>query len=527
MVPPAADPPPLAHRLRDPDQFPHPVGGVDVVETHISWVVLAGDFAYKIKKPLDLSFLDFSTLVKRRHACEEEVRLNRRQAPGLYLDVVAIAGTPERPRVGADGPPLEYAVRMRRFDRAQELDRLLAAGALPPERIDELARTVARFHDAAPAATTDDAWGDPATALANALANFDHVRRLEHAADVVARVDALSTWTQAEHARVAPAMAARLAAGRVRECHGDLHLANMVLHGGRVVVFDCIEFNPALRWTDVMAEVAFTAMDLTHRGRRDLAQRFVNDYLETTGDYDGLAVLRFYVVYRAMVRAKIAAIRAAQETAAAARAGDRAGFLAHLALAEACARRPRPALVITCGASGSGKSHAAALLAGTGEWIRVRSDVERKRLAGLAATERSGAALATGIYAGDMTARTYARLAALARTVVAAGYPVIVDATFLARAQRDAFRLLAAELGVPFAILAPRAPAAVMRARVAARDAAGTDASEATPAVLERQLEMAEPLGPEELAAAVTLDAGGPVDADALAAAVAARLDAA
>lgn len=526
MAMPAAAPP-LAQRLRSQAQFGHPIARVDVVETHISWVVLAGDFAYKIKKPLDLGFLDFSTLDKRRHACDEEVRLNRRLAPELYLDVVAITGTPEAPRIGDGGTAIEYAVRMRRFDRAQELDRLLAAGALPPERIDELARTVARFHAEAPAAGTGERWGDPATALANALANFDHVRGLERAADVVSRVDALCAWTRAEHARIAPALSARLAAGRVRECHGDLHLANMVIHGGRVVVFDCIEFNPALRWTDVMAEVAFTAMDLMHRGRRDLAQRFVNGYLEATGDYDGLAVLRFCVVYRAMVRAKIAAIRAAQETDAAACARDRADFLAHLELAESCARPARVALAITCGASGSGKSFAAAQLAATGEWIRVRSDVERKRLAGLAATERSDSGLASGLYAGDVTERTYARLADLARTVIAAGYPAIVDATFLSRAQRAIFRTLAAALGVPFVILAPRTPESVMRTRVAAREAAGTDASEATPAVLERQLASAEPPGPDEEAAVVAFDASGPVDGAALAAAVAAKVGAA
>ncbi len=524
MVSPFPATTPLAQRLRDSAQFPHPVAGVTVVETHISWVVLAGDFAYKIKKPLDLGFLDFSTLARRRHACDEEIRLNRRLAPELYLDVVAITGTPERPRIGGSDTPIEYAVRMRRFDRAQELDRLLAADALPPARIDELARTVARFHAEAPAATGSDPWGDPATALANALANFDHVRALERADDVVPRVDALRAWTQAEHARVAPAMVARLAAGRVRECHGDLHLANMVLFGDRVVVFDCIEFNPALRWTDVMAEVAFTAMDLRRRGRRDLAQRFVNDYLEATGDYEGLAVLRFYVVYRAMVRAKIAAIRGAQERDAAARDRDRQEFLAHLALAEDCARAPRAALAITCGASGSGKSFAAGRLAGTGDWIRIRSDVERKRLAGLPAGDRSGSGLAAGIYAGDMTARTYARLADLARTVLAAGYPVIVDATFLAQAQRTAFRALAAELGAPFVILAPQAPVAVMRARVAAREAAGTDASEATLAVLERQLAGAEALAADEAAAAVAFDARGTIDAEALAAAVAARI---
>ena len=211
-------------------------------------------------------------------------------------------------------------------------------------------------------------------------------------------------------------------------------------------------------------------------------------------------MLRFYVVYRAMVRAKIAAIRATQETAPAARARDHDDFLAHLALAEACARAAPPALVVTCGASGSGKSFAARALAGTGEWIRVRSDVERKRLVGLAAAERSGSGLGADLYAGSMTVRTYAQLAKAARIALDAGYPVVVDATFLSRRLRDAFRGLAAGLEVPFVVLVPQVSPATMRARVEARAAAGGDPSEATVEVLERQLADAEPLGARRIA---------------------------
>ena len=273
----ATAPLPLAVRLAQAGAFPHPAHAVECVETHISWVVLAGDFAYKLKKPLDLGFLDFSTLAKRRAACEEEVRLNRRLAPDLYLDVVPVTDGPEGPRIAGDGPVAEYAVRMRRFDRAQELDRLLREDALPPARIDELARLVARFHSAIPRASAADPWGEPEAVLANALANFDHVLAREQAPEIVARVQALRSWTVATHATLVPTLAGRKADGWVRECHGDLHLANMVVHAGRVTVFDCIEFNPALRWTDTMAEIAFTVMDLRHRGRRDLAQRFLND----------------------------------------------------------------------------------------------------------------------------------------------------------------------------------------------------------------------------------------------------------
>jgi hypothetical protein len=507
----------MIERLRDPRRYPHRAEHVEVVETHISWVLLAGDYAYKLKKPLDLGFLDFSTADKRLAACLEEVRLNRRLAPEIYLDVTAITGSAEAPRIGGGVNVVDYAVRMVRFDRAQELDRLLAEGRLPVERIDELARLVAGFHAAIPAADPSGEYGTPEAALANPLANFEHLEALEHGADDVARVAALREWTLATHAKLAPLFRERLASGFVRECHGDLHLANMVLHEDRVVVFDCIEFNPALRWIDVMAEIAFTVMDLRHRGRPDFAQRFLNGYLEATGDYGGLRLLPFYLVYRAMVRAKVAAIRAAQEKDPAARDRDQADFRAHVALAEAFAAPGARALAITMGASGSGKSFLAAKLVDSGAWIRIRSDVERKRLAGVAAPERSHSDVGQGLYAADVTGRTYARLAELARAVIEAGLPVIVDATFLARIQREAFSGLARELGVPFVIVVPETPVTVMRERVIAREQGGADASEATPVVLERQLASAEPLAAGELARAVRVDTSRANDAAELA----------
>ncbi len=514
----------IVARLSEPQRYPHPASTVTLVETHISWVLLAGEFAYKLKKPLDLGFLDYSTRQRRHAACHEELRLNARLAPTIYLDVAQVTGTVDDPRIDGDGPALDHAVRMRRFDRALEFDRLLRAGKLGPERIDELAQIVADFHATIPVADAGSAFGSLATVLAFALGNFEQIQALEHDPDVTARIAALAAWTRSAHNRLAAAIGDRLAEGHVRECHGDLHLANIVLHDGRVTVFDCIEFNPALRWVDTMAEIAFTTMDLAYRGRADLARRFLNGYLEFTGDYAGLAILRFYMVYRAMVRAKVAAIRASQEADADARAGDERDFLAHLDLAEAFALPPAAALLITHGTSGSGKSFAASALAGTGDWIRIRSDVERKRLAGLAPLMRSGSPTAEGLYAAGMSGRTYARLAELARSIVAAGLPVIVDATFLDREQRHAFRELARELCVPFAILAPTATMDQLRQRLRERDAAGTDASEATVAVLDRQLRDMQPLDTDELAVTVAVDEALARDSDALAAAVATRL---
>jgi len=307
--PAALTAPPLFAALLDPACYPHPVAGVRVLETHISWVLLTGEYAYKIKKPVGLGFLDFSSLELRRHYCEEELRLNRRLAPELYLDVVEIRGTPGAPRIGGEGPLLEYAVRMREFPQAALASRALASGAFGAAEVDALAALVARFHEGALRAPESERFGSPDVVLADALQNFEQLLPLVKSAPDDRALRELRLWTKREFAARGEALAARRKQGFVRECHGDLHLRNIVLLDGRPVPFDCIEFNAELRWIDVMSEVAFLAMDLEDRGRRDLAWRFLGRYLEATGDYAGLAVLPFYLVYRALVRAKVHLLR--------------------------------------------------------------------------------------------------------------------------------------------------------------------------------------------------------------------------
>lgn len=470
---------------------------VEIVETHISWVILAGPFAYKIKKALDLGFLDFSTLEKRRFACTEEIRLNRRTAPDIYLDVVAIGGSTDAPQFDA-APVMEYAVRMRRFAREDGLDFLLARGALVPADIDAVAAMIAAFHAEA-GRSAGTAHGDPAQVLEDALANFrqmpvdglnDEARR---------QLDHLRLWTLAEHARQAGRMEARRRSGFVRECHGDLHLANMVRQDGRIVAFDCIEFNPEMRWIDVINDIAFTLMDLRHRDRPDLARRVQDLYLENTGDWDGVVLLPFYLTYRAMVRAKVAAIRASG--AAPGTQAHRAAMRdchAHLQLACGFTRPGRGRLVITCGVSGSGKSHVTGGIIKIRDWIRLRADVERKRLAGLAPLEKSHSDPQQGLYTPATTARVYAHLAALAERLIASGMTVIVDATFLRRAQRRVFGDLAARLQVPFHILHLDAGRAELERRIALRNARGSDASEADGAVLAMQIAVAEAVAADE-----------------------------
>jgi aminoglycoside phosphotransferase family enzyme/predicted kinase len=483
-----------------------PPGEVELIETHISWVLLAGDLAYKIKKAVDLGFLDFRSLAERRRLCALELRVNRRTAPELYLAAVPIVGNVDSPTIGGEGAPIEWAVKMRRFDQRGLLDQVARRGELDDELIDALAAGVAGFHAAAAVAAADVAHGNAEAVAAPALENFAQLAPL--ASDTVrGTLDRLSAWTHAEVARLAGVFARRKAAGRVRECHGDLHLGNIVLIDGRPVPFDAIEFNESLRWIDVANDVSFLAMDLMDRGLAAPAWRFVNGWLEASGDYDAVAVLRFYLVYRAMVRAKVAAIRAHQPglDRSHVQRVDRE-FHEYLALAGQLAGELRPALILMHGLSGSGKTTVAQQLLERLGAIRVRSDVERKRLHGLAPQERSNDALGAGLYAADASARTYDRLAAIAGEVLAAGYPVIVDAAFLHRGDRDRFRALAGRTGAPFVIASCVAGESTLRQRVAARAASGHDASDAGIAVLEAQLGAHDPVASDESAQAVSFD---------------------
>jgi hypothetical protein len=500
----------LVAALRSPACYSHPVGEVTVMQTHISYVVLAGEFAYKIKKPVRFPFLDFASLEARRFYCEEELRLNRRAAPSLYLEVVRIGGTPEHPVVGGAGPAIEFAVRMRRFRQSDLLDARAREGRLLPADVDALAAAVARFHADAMRAPRGTAFGAPGLLLEQALDNFTAIEGLEREPGMRRLLDELREWTLREHAARIVDFENRRSEGFVRECHGDLHLGNVVMLDGGPAPFDCIEFDPRLRMIDVMSDVAFTVMDLHHLELPRLAARYLDAYLQKTGDYAGLGVLRFHCVYRAMVRAKVACLRAHQaDLDERERPAAFDSLRSHLALARRLARRGTPGLVLMHGLSGSGKTTIAAGLLESLGAIRLRSDVERKRLHGLPLLGVSGSPTGGGIYSEDENQGTYERLAALAHRAMAASYPVIVDATFLRREQRAVFRALAERARVPFTIVSCEAPEPVLRERLAIR-ARGQDASEADAAVLALQIERSQPLGPDELADAIVLDTTHP-----------------
>ncbi len=487
--------PPLIQALLDPGRYPDPTARVKLIETHASWLLLAGDFAYKIKKPVILPFLDYGTLDKRRLCCEAELRLNRRFAPQLYLSVVPIVGSPQDPQIGGAGTAIEFAVRMHRFAEAGRLDHLCVRGQLQWQQVSDLAATVATFHNDASVAALPTRFGEPAQVLAPAIENFAELLALLPGTEEQRRLARLATWTRSEFDHLAPRFAARKAAGCVRECHGDLHLGNLVLIDGRVTLFDCIEFSEELRWIDVASEVAFLYVDFLDQRQPGLACWLLNEWLARTGDHDAVQVLRFYAVYRALVRAKVAAIRARQANTILEQAQE------YLALAERLIEPPAPRLIITHGVAGCGKSRVSRRLLLSDQaaaTLRLRSDVERRRLFGIAATSNSNSPIDGGIYAREASELTYQRLHELAQELLAAGWSVIVDAAFLERSRRDAFRALAAQTGVPFFIVAPQATPAQLRARVLRRLAKGHDASEATLPVLEQQLTRIEGLNTDE-----------------------------
>lgn len=507
--------------LLDPAAYDHPVERVDCLETHISWILLTGTVAYKIKKPVNLGFVDFSTPERRRWFCQEELRLNRRLAPDLYLGLSAIHGPPERASLRGSGPTLELAVRMRQFPQSALLGAVLERQGLSDIQLEGLADDLADFHAAAALAGPGDPYGAPELVRAPAVANLEVLQACGLVPEPA--IAALRHWSDDQFERLRPSFIGRRNQGRIRECHGDLHLGNMLLEGERLRVFDCLEFSPELRWIDVISDLAFLVMDLEHRDRADLGAVLLNRWLGRCGDYAGLLTWRWYRVYRSLVRAKVCALRLGQQTLDAGASGALQRDLErYLHGASHATATPAPALVITHGVSGSGKSHRARQLCRRQGWIQLRSDVERKRLFG-----RWGQGLAPPLqgdpYRPEVSTMLYDRhLPEQVERILAAGLSVVVDATFLGRDQRRRMEALARQRGVPYLILACVSSPEQARRRLEERQALGGDPSDADGAVLEAQFRAVEPLdGPERDRC---LEVGAQITPQDLIAAVAERL---
>jgi uncharacterized protein len=505
-------------KLLRPEVYDHPVKHIELIETHISAVILTGDFVYKIKKPVDFGFLDFSTLEKRHTCCMDELRLNRRLAPELYLDVVAITGSPEQPVIAGNGEVLEYAVKMAQFPQSAQLDHKLAAGALKVQHMNAIAHMVAEFHQAIAIADDTVDYGDRDVVFQPVEENFRQIAEHIDTTPYAATLSGLEQWSRSEFERLSKVFDYRKQTGFIRECHGDMHLRNMLWLGseseGRPLAFDCIEFNAHLRWIDVISEVAFLVMDLQSRQQTRLANRFLNGYLEETGDYAGVAVLPFYLCYRALVRAKVDALRLEQKNLSPQeRTQSLTEFESYLELALTYTKTPKPTLIIMRGMSASGKSTVSQQLLDVTGMIRIRSDVERKRLFDVALSDHAADDIDAGIYTTQASQQTYAKLLELASKVISAGYSVIVDAAFLKVEQRQPFLRLAEGSGVSFFILEVTAPAEVLRQRIIARK---NDVSDADLAVLEHQLANWQPLHEEEKKKTVVVDTTQELQIDAV-----------
>lgn len=496
----------LIASLCNPACYNHPVGQIELIETHISWVLLTGRYAYKLKKGVDFGFLDYSTLEKRHMQCDEELRLNRRTAPKLYLEVLPIGGSASAPQLYTE-PAIEYAVKMRQFPQQALLSQLAAQRKLTAGEILALADTIATFHATIAVAAAESPYGTAESVYYPVNENFEQVRQQITVPELCRRLDALEQLNHRFFEQHRALFTQRKAGGYIRDCHGDLHLNNILWLDDAPLLFDCIEFNPALRIIDVISELAFLVMDLEQHGRCDQANLLLNRYLERTGDYAGLPLMPFYLGYRAMVRAKVATLRLGQaDINASTREEVVEDFRAYLGLAEGYARPAHPQLLLTHGLSGSGKSSLTQPLLGEPGVVRIRSDVERKRLFGLAAEASSHSEPGQNIYRPEASSRTYQRLHKLAAAALEGGYRVVVDATFLQRAERERFRQLAHQQRVPFTILHFQADAATLQQRVRQREAEGGDASEAGLAVLQQQLAQYHPLGDDEAAETLILD---------------------
>lgn len=487
--------------MLSPQAYPHPAEEVELRQTHISYLLFAGDFVYKVKKPLDLGFLDFTTLEKRRHYCEEEVRLNRRLCDETYLAVVRIvAAAAGGVRIDAQGEVVDYAVLMRRLPDEGMMTPLLAAGNVTLEMVRRLAQRVAEFHASSERSAEIDRYGSLATVKGNWRENFEQTQPFIGRTISQRQFDEIQAFVERVTEGDGDLFQLRVGEGRARDCHGDLRADAVCFEGDDACIFDCIEFNERFRYSDVAADIAFLAMDLEDHGRQDLSDALMASYLGATLDSTLPLLLPFYKCYRAYVRGKVDGFQLDQpEVAAAQKAQATSGARRYFALAQRYAATATPrSLIITAGVTGSGKSTLAHGLAARLGAFFLSSDVVRKQLAGFQPIERRIEPIDQGTYSPRMTERTYQTLLDEARGWLERGKPVILDASYLRRSDREEAVRLARDIGALFLAVECQADEALIRERLARRRGEDRAVSDGRWEVYEAQQQRREPI--DELA---------------------------
>lgn len=489
--------PDLIQQMLQPAFYPHPVDQpVKLLQTHISYVFLTGEYAYKVKKPANFGFLDFSTLERRRHFCHEELHLNRRLSPALYLQVLPIgrtAASQYQLESEDSGEVAEYALQMRQFDQDKLFSYLFDQGELSPERMQELGKRVASFHTSAETNYEIQAFGDVAAVRAVAEDNYQTSLPYIGRAQSQAQLEQTRAFSEQFFQDHADWFRQRQNQGQIRECHGDLHLNNVCLYEGQIQVFDCIEFNQEFRRIDVIYDAAFMVMDLELQGRPDLANAFLNAYLEQTGDYGGAVLLPLYLSMRAYIRAKVGSLMLDDpDIPEADRQQAQQRAAAYYRLAWEYTQRRQGRLILMSGLSGSGKTTIARQVARSLNAIHIRSDAVRKQLAGIPLEQRGGqeGEYGSGIYTPEMTQKTYDRLLALGVLLAEQGFPVILDAKYDRQALRQSAIAQAQTAQIPLQILHCTAPLEVLQERLQNRKG---DIADATADLLTDQQQAAEP----------------------------------
>jgi uncharacterized protein len=507
--------PAAVEALLDPSIYPHPVDRVELIQTHISFVLLAGAYVYKIKKPVDFGFLNFSTLPRRRYYCFHEIALNRRLCSGVYLDVVPIWLDGDTIRLGSrrrHGRIIEYAVWMKRLPSERMMDHLLESGELTTDMVEQLADRIADFHSTSERGPRIDRYGSPGSIARNWRENFEQAAPFTGTCISAWQYEMIEEYVDSFLSHNRGLLNRRVRDGHIRDCHGDLR-TSAVCFTDEICVYDCIEFNQRFRYSDVASEVAFLAMDLDRRGHHEFTDVFVRRYAERAEDPGIHALLDFYCCYRAFVRGKVAAFRISQpEVSDAERAESER--VAEQAFQLACeyATRGRPLLLITCGLSGSGKSVLAARLAESEGLTVIASDLVRKELTGVAPAEHRHEGYSMGIYAPGVSARTYATMFERGRACLERGESVLLDATFMRLADRERARELASDTGASFACLECIAPEDVVVTRLTEREQNEREVSDARVDTYYAQKDSFEPVDEIPGWQHITVDMEPPVD---------------